>query len=83
MTIASNEAIIHSVLSNLGVAILSEHTLAFGENYQVDVVNVKELPIKSQWSFVWDNIQSLSLIADVFLNFVETQGKQILAKTIS
>ena len=75
MTIASNEAIIHSVLSN--------HTLAFGENYQVDVVNVKELPIKSQWSFVWDNKQSLSLIADVFLNFVETQGKQILAKTIS
>ncbi|MGT0149207.1 hypothetical protein ACT691_03845 [Vibrio metschnikovii] len=46
MTIASNEAIIHSVLARLGVSILSAHTLAFGNIYGVKVINVESLPIK-------------------------------------
>ncbi|TKB45542.1 LysR family transcriptional regulator [Thalassotalea mangrovi] len=82
MTIASNEAIIHSVLSNLGVSILSAHTLAFGEIYDVKVINVDSLPIKSQWSFSWIKGQTLSPIAKVFLDYVETEGREMMAKAV-
>ena len=80
MTIASNEAIIHSVLSRLGVSILSAHTLAFGNVYNVKVVNVESLPIKTKWSFYWAKNTPLSPLAKVFLNYVETEGREIMQK---
>lgn len=82
MTIASNEAIIHSVLSGLGVSILSAHTLAFGEIYDVKVVDVESLPIQSKWSFCWAQSQQMSPIAQVFLNYVETEGKEMMRKAV-
>ncbi|WCE31668.1 LysR family transcriptional regulator [Vibrio sp. SCSIO 43137] len=82
MTIASNEAIIHSVLSRLGVSILSAHTLAFGNIYDVKVINVESLPIKTKWSFTWTRNQSLSPVAKVFLNYVETEGREMMQKAI-
>lgn len=82
MTIASNEAIIHSVLSNLGVSILSAHTIAFGEVYDVKVINVESLPIKSTWSFSWLKAQNLSPVAKEFLLYVETEGQLMMKQAI-
>ncbi|TQF66809.1 LysR family transcriptional regulator [Pseudoalteromonas luteoviolacea] len=82
MTIASNEAIIHSVLSKLGVSILSSHTLAFGEIHDVKVINVESLPIRSKWSFSWTKSKALSPIAEVFLDYVETEGRDIMKSAI-
>ncbi|WP_413285636.1 LysR family transcriptional regulator [Vibrio sp. MA40-2] len=82
MTIASNEAIIHSVLSRLGVSILSAHTLAFGNVYDVKVINVESLPIQTHWSFSWTRSQSLSPIAKVFLNYVETEGRKMMREVL-
>ncbi|ESP92621.1 MULTISPECIES: LysR family transcriptional regulator [Pseudoalteromonas] len=82
MTIASNEAIIHSVLSRLGVSILSSHTLAFGEIHDVNVINVESLPIRSKWSFSWTKRKALSPIASVFLTYVETEGRAIMQNAI-
>lgn len=83
MTIASNEAIIHSVMSNLGVSILSAHTLAFGEVYDVSIVNVDSLPIQSKWSFAWLKAQNQSPIAKVFLNYVETEGREMMKQSVN
>ncbi len=83
MTIASNEAIIHSVLSNLGVSILSAHTLAFGEIYGVKIIDVTSLPIQSTWSFAWMRQTSLSPIAKVFLDYVETEGREMMARAVN
>lgn len=83
MTIASNEAIIHSVMSNLGVSILSAHTLAFGEAYQVSLVKLASLPAQSKWSFAWLKAQQLSPIAKVFLDYVETEGRAMMRKAVS
>lgn len=82
MTIASNEAIIHSVMSKLGVSILSAHTLSFGEVYQVSILDVDLLPIKSKWSFVWQKGKDLSPIAQVFLDYVETEGQEMMLKAL-
>lgn len=80
MTIASNEAIIHSVLSNLGVSILSAHTLAFGEIYGVSILPVEGLPIESKWSFTWTKGKSMSPAAKVFLTYVETEGREMMLR---
>jgi DNA-binding transcriptional LysR family regulator len=83
MTIESNEAIIHSIMEGLGISILSEHSLAFGEKYGVRKLNVKELPIQTQWSFVWLSEKRLSPIANVFLSYVQTEGKEKLLKDLA
>lgn len=82
MTIESNEAIIHSVMSGLGVSILSEHTLAFGELYELAKLNVVGLPIQTNWSFVWIKQKKLSPIANVFLDYVQTEGQQVMAQAL-
>lgn len=78
MTIESNEAIKHCIMAGLGYSILSAHTLVFGESQGVKVLPVKELPIESNWFFVWQKHKSLSPIAQSFLNYVLNEGKQNL-----
>lgn len=75
MTIESNEAIKHSVMSGLGVSILSAHTLAFGGNTGLAQLNVKELPINSNWYFLWLKSKRPSAIAQAFLTHVESEGQ--------
>lgn len=82
MTIASNEAIIHSVLSGMGVSILSAHTLAFGDSYNVKVIDVESLPIQSKWSFCWAKSKQLSPIAKVFLDYVANEGEDLMTKVL-
>ncbi len=83
MTIESNEAIKHSVMSGLGVAILSEHTLAFGESRGLVKLNVKHFPIRSKWYLVRIKTKQLTPVAKTFLNYLETEGKEYLRSELS
>lgn len=78
MTIESNEAIKHSVMSNLGVSILSAHTLTYGGSAGLVKLPVKELPIMSHWFFVWVKHARRTVIASEFLEYVEQEGQQAL-----
>jgi len=78
MTIESNEAIKHSVLSNLGVSILSAHTLTYGGISGLVKLPVKELPIMSHWFFVWAKHTRRTVIASEFLDYVEQEGREAL-----
>ena len=78
MTIESNEAIKHSVLSNLGVSILSAHTLTYGGRAGLVKLPVRELPIESHWFFVWTRHARRTVIASEFLDYVEREGRQAL-----
>lgn len=78
MTIESNEAIKHSVMSNLGVSILSAHTLTYGGSVGLVKLPVKELPIMSHWFFVWAKHTRRTVIASKFLEYVEREGQQAL-----
>ena len=82
MTIESNEAIKHTVMSGLGVSILSAHTLAFGGKAGLSVLNVEHLPIETHWYFVWQREKPLSLIAETFLNHVAGEGKTSLLREL-
>ncbi len=60
MIIESNEAIRHAVMSNLGVSIVSEHTLNYGGAAGLAVLDVVELPIESSWYLVRRLVRPLS-----------------------
>lgn len=83
MTMEGNEAIKHSVLSNLGISILSAHTLAYGGSAGLVKLPVRELPIMSHWFFVWSKTSRLTVIASEFLAYVEKEGRQALQRELS
>ncbi|MBY5991786.1 LysR family transcriptional regulator [Ferrimonas balearica] len=76
MTVESNEAIRHSVMSGLGVSVLSTHTLAFGGDAGLALLPVEGLPIRSQWSLAHHKGKPLSPVARTFLEW--TQHKENL-----
>lgn len=78
MTIESNEAIKHSVMSNLGISILSAHTLTYGGSAGLVKLPVRELPILSHWFFVWSRNTRRTVIASEFLEYLEQDGRQAL-----
>jgi LysR family transcriptional regulator, low CO2-responsive transcriptional regulator len=55
MQLGSNEAIKHAVAAGLGVSVLSQHTLsAQPEREGLAVLRVQTLPIRRQWSLVYN-----------------------------
>ena len=81
MTIESNEAIKHAVMSGLGVSILSEHTLAYGGSDGLVTLDIATLPIESTWYLVRLRSRRLSPIAETFLDYLQHEGQQQLART--
>src|SRR3989344_425370 len=65
LELGSNEAIKESVEGQLGVSIVSRHSL--GPHHEgLAVLNVQGFPIQSQWHLVWPKGKQLSPIAEVF-----------------
>lgn len=83
MTIESNVAIKHSVMSKLGVSILSAHTLTFGGQTGLAKLPVTGFPIDSHWFFVWSKTKRQTVIASEFLEFVQKEGKGILQSELA
>ena len=70
MTIESNEAIKHAVMSGLGVSILSSHTLAFGGSAGLAQLEVEHLPIMTKWYLANLSAKEPSVVAKAFLDYV-------------
>lgn len=82
MTIESNEAIKQAVISGLGTSILSGHTLAFGGRDNICELNVAQLPIKTNWHLAHLKAKRLSVVANTFINYVNTIGRNRLLKVL-
>ena len=83
MTIESNEAIKHAVISGLGVSILSSHTLTFGGRTGLAELDVQQLPITPTWHLVHLKSKSLSVVAQTFLDYVSDTGRDRLLATLN
>ena len=84
MTIESNEAIKHAVMSGLGISILSAHTLAFGGRAGLCELKVKGLPIEARWYLVQQRQRSTSIPARAFLEYMYASGQvEALMKELS
>ena len=82
MTIESNEAIKHCVMAKLGISILSAHTLTYGGQNDLIRLPIKELPINAKWFFVWSKSKRQTLIANQFLEHIQTNGRQLLEQEL-
>lgn len=82
MTIESNEAIKHLVMSKLGISILSAHTLTYDTQTGIAQLPVEELPIDSHWFFVWSKNKRHTLIANEFLMHIENNGRELLKEEL-
>lgn len=76
MTVESNEAIKHSVMSGLGVSILSSHTLAFGGSSGLAKLDVQDLPIMTKWYLANLKAKKLSVAAHTFLEYVTASERE-------
>ncbi|MCG8434236.1 MAG: LysR family transcriptional regulator [Gammaproteobacteria bacterium] len=82
MTIESNEAIKHSVMAGLGISILSEHTLAFGGSSGLVRLDIQQFPIEHYWYLVYLRQKQFSVIAQTFLDYLLTEGKNQLLREL-
>jgi DNA-binding transcriptional LysR family regulator len=68
MELGSNEAIKQAVIGGLGLAVLSEHTLAMDAPAgQIAVLDVEGFPIQRHWYVVYPAGKQLSVVARAFL----------------
>lgn len=68
LELGSNEAVKEAVAGNLGLAILSRHTLSGNLKHSgVAELNVQGFPIQSNWFIVYPKAKQLSPIAKAFL----------------
>ena len=73
MTVASNEAIKQCVMSGLGVAILSRHSLLHGGAEGLAEIQVEHLPIECDWYIAHLRARTLSVVGRTFLDYLDSQ----------
>lgn len=82
LELGSNEAIKQAVAGGLGVSVLSRHCLALeGETGQLVILNVEGFPIERHWHIVYPKGKQLSVVARTFFDYLQTDGKRVLAET--
>ena len=80
--LASNEAIKQAIAGGLGISILSRHTIALeGASGQIAVLDVENFPIPCHWYVIHLAGKQLSVVAQAFLEYLQTEGKQIAENT--
>ena len=80
--LASNEAIKQAIAGGLGISILSRHTIALeGASGQIAVLDVENFPIACHWYVIHPAGKQLSVVAQAFLEYLQTEGKQIAENT--
>ena len=79
MELTSNEAVKQAVLAGLGYSIMPligiKNELHNGD---LQIVPVKELPIKTVWSLIWLKGKKHSPVADSFLNYMKKEKGNIV-----
>ncbi|WP_293368923.1 LysR family transcriptional regulator [Nevskia sp.] len=84
MEMSSNETIKQAVIANMGVTLLSLHTLGLElQAGQLAMLDVVGLPLKRAWHVVSIGSLSLSPAAEAFRYFVLERGETMLDKLFS
>jgi LysR family transcriptional regulator, low CO2-responsive transcriptional regulator len=83
MEMSSNEAIKQGIVGGLGISVLSLHTLALaGVDGPLTCLNVEGFPIQRRWYVVYPSGKQLSHAAQMFLEFLLNEGKDIVEASI-
>ena len=81
MELGSNEAIKHAIAGELGLSVLSLHTLSLeGTDGPVAILDVEGFPIMRKWHIVYPKGKELSLVAQTFLDFAVEYEPKVRAR---
>ena len=81
MELGSNEAIKQAVAGGLGIAVVSAHTLALERSAdELAVLDVEGFPIRRHWYLAYSKDKQLSVVARVFLEFLQKESKLMSEK---
>ncbi|MBF0265599.1 MAG: LysR family transcriptional regulator [Gammaproteobacteria bacterium] len=79
MDLGSSEAIKQAVMAGLGISVLSLNNLQLEiDSGHLVILDVKEFPVKRAWNIVYYKNKKLSLVARTFLEFMLSEGRDIL-----
>jgi LysR family transcriptional regulator, low CO2-responsive transcriptional regulator len=83
MEMSSNEAIKQGIAGGLGLSVLSLHTLSLAvSGGPLTCLDVEGFPIQRRWYVVYPSGKQLSIAAQMFLDFLLNEGKQIVEKSL-
>jgi DNA-binding transcriptional LysR family regulator len=78
MILSNNEAIKHALIGQLGISVLSLHTILLeGENGPIALLNVEGFPVQRKWHVVYRKGKELSVVAQSFVDFLTDEGKRL------
>jgi DNA-binding transcriptional LysR family regulator len=84
MELTSNEAVKQALLAGLGYSIMPLIGIRNElHNKELQIIPIKGLPIKSNWSLVWLKGKKLSPVAKAFLNYLKQEKNQIVLDKFS
>ena len=76
MILSNNEAIKHALIGQLGISVLSLHTILLeGTKGPIALLNVEGFPVQRKWHVVFRKGKELSVVAKSFVDFLCEEGK--------
>jgi LysR family transcriptional regulator, low CO2-responsive transcriptional regulator len=83
MEMSSNEAIKQGIVGGLGISVLSLHTLSLARSGgPLTCLNVEGFPIQRRWYVVYPKGKQLSIAAQMFLEFLLNEGREIVEMSL-
>ncbi len=84
MELTSNEAVKQALLAGLGYSIMPLIGIRNEiQNGELQIINVKGLPIKTTWSLIWMKGKKHSPVAASFLEYLKKEKATIISKKFS
>lgn len=78
MVLSNNEAIKHALIGQLGISVLSLHTILLeGAKGPIALLNVEEFPVHRKWHLVYRKGKELSVVAKSFIEFLHEEGERL------
>lgn len=76
LELGSNEAIKQAIAGQLGISVLSRHTLT-SDSEDLTILNVEGFPLPRQWYIVSLSGKQLSVVAKTFLEYLQEAAVQV------
>lgn len=78
LELGSNEAIKHALIGQLGISVLSLHSIMLeGSRGPLTLLDVEGFPLRRQWNVAYPRGKVLSVIAHAFLTFLHEEGQRL------
>jgi len=83
MELGSNEAVKQAVIGGLGISMLSVYALAHElQSGELVVLDVQGFPIEDQWYLCYPKGKKLSVVAQVFLEYMLNEGRELTLQSL-